>query len=128
MGSEGSLLCSQGPALRPHVTFYNKLIFTVRSCQPLTQSPSRRTTPYRLSATAYSIYSQLSSISRGCILHLKPKNVPCHEDREIFKRNQALFQKNHHHNLLTFSAMQFIFITYLCKKHRLQNTTELFRC
>jgi hypothetical protein len=39
-----------------------KSFFTVRSCRHLAQPPSRRTTPCRLSATAYSIYSQLPSI------------------------------------------------------------------
>jgi len=34
----------------------------VRSCQHLAQSPRWRTTPSWLSATAYSIYSQLPSI------------------------------------------------------------------
>jgi len=33
----------------------------VRSCQHVAQPPSWRTTPCRLSTTAYSIYSQLSS-------------------------------------------------------------------
>jgi len=33
-----------------------------RSCQHLAQSPSWRTTPCRLFATAYSIYSQLPTI------------------------------------------------------------------
>jgi len=37
-------------------------VFTVGICQHLAQLPSRRTTPYRLSATFYSIYSQLPSI------------------------------------------------------------------
>ena len=37
-------------------------IFAVRSCQQLAQPPSWRTTPCLLSATAYSIYSQLPSI------------------------------------------------------------------
>ena len=36
--------------------------FFVRSCQHLSQPPSWRTTPYRLCADAYSIYSQLPSI------------------------------------------------------------------
>jgi hypothetical protein len=37
----------------------------VRGCRPHAQPPSWRTTPCRLSATAYSIYSQLPSISGG---------------------------------------------------------------
>jgi hypothetical protein len=42
--------------------FVTKPVFTVRSCQHLAQPPSWRTTPCRLSATAYSIYWQLPSI------------------------------------------------------------------
>ena len=42
--------------------FATKLFFTVRNCQHVAQPPSYRTTPCRLSATAYSIYSQLPSI------------------------------------------------------------------
>ena len=38
---------------------------TVRNCQKLAQPPSRRTTPCRLSATAYSIHSQLPCISEA---------------------------------------------------------------
>jgi hypothetical protein len=40
----------------------NKKIFTVRGCFPHAQPPSWRITPYRLSATAYSVHSQLSSV------------------------------------------------------------------
>jgi hypothetical protein len=39
--------------------FETKLIFTVKSCQHLAQPPSWRTTPCRMSATAYLIYSML---------------------------------------------------------------------
>ena len=39
-----------------------RYVFIVRSCQHLAQPPSWRTTHCRLSATAYSIYSQLLSI------------------------------------------------------------------
>jgi len=42
--------------------FATKSLFTVRSFQHLAQPPSWRTTPWRLSATACSIYSQLPSI------------------------------------------------------------------
>jgi hypothetical protein len=48
----------------PFVIFRNKLIFTV-SCLSYTQRPSWRTTPCRLSTTAYSIYLQLPFISGG---------------------------------------------------------------
>jgi hypothetical protein len=42
--------------------FVTKPIFTVRSCQHLAQLPSWRTTPCRLSATAYSIYRIFSNL------------------------------------------------------------------
>ena len=51
---------------------------TVRSCQKLDQPPSRRTTPCRLSATPYSIHSQVP-----CILEAVPpsttwgRTMPC---------------------------------------------------
>jgi len=43
-------------------TIRNMILLTVRSCLHLAQPPSRRTTPCRLSATTYSVYSQLPSI------------------------------------------------------------------
>ena len=42
--------------------FVTRYIFTVKSCCHIVQPPSRRTTPCRLSATAYSIYLQLLSM------------------------------------------------------------------
>jgi hypothetical protein len=42
--------------------FVTKPVFMVRRGQHFTQPPSWRTTPYQLSVTAYSIYSQLPSI------------------------------------------------------------------
>jgi hypothetical protein len=42
--------------------FITKPDFTVRSCLHLTQTPGWSTTPCQLSATAYSIYSQLPSL------------------------------------------------------------------
>ena len=41
--------------------FVTKQVFMVKSCQHLTQPPSWRSTPCWLSATAYSLYSQLHS-------------------------------------------------------------------
>jgi len=51
------------------ITWY---IFTVRSCSHLTQPLSWSTIPWRLSATAYSIYSQLPSI-----LEAVPPSATC---------------------------------------------------
>jgi hypothetical protein len=45
--------------------FVTSLFFTVKGCKPHTQPPSWRTTPCRLSAAAYSIYSHLFSIAVG---------------------------------------------------------------
>jgi hypothetical protein len=42
---------------------------------------SWRTTPCRLSATAYSVYSQLPSISGGHLLHPQPEDTPCRGDK-----------------------------------------------
>jgi len=39
-----------------------RYVFMARGCKHLAQPPSWKTTPCRLSATTYSIYSQLSSI------------------------------------------------------------------
>jgi hypothetical protein len=44
-------------------------------------TPRWRTTSCRLSATAYSIDSQLPTISGVCLLHPQPEDVPCHGDR-----------------------------------------------
>jgi hypothetical protein len=36
---------------------------------------------FMLSATAYSLYSQLPSISGGRLLHLQPEDATCHGDK-----------------------------------------------
>jgi hypothetical protein len=56
------------------MNFRNKLIFYGEQLLAHAQPPSWRTTPFRLSATAYSIYSQLPSISGGRLLHPQPKD------------------------------------------------------
>jgi hypothetical protein len=48
--------------------FVTSWFFAVRRC-PLAQPQSWRIIPFRLSATVYSIYLQLPSISGGCLLH-----------------------------------------------------------
>jgi hypothetical protein len=55
----------------------------------VTCPPPSWTTPYLLSMTAYSTYSQLSSISGGCLLHLEPEYWSCH-GRERIPLNMAL--------------------------------------
>jgi hypothetical protein len=51
------------------------------NCYPLAYPPSRRTILCRLSATAYSIYSQLPSVSGGRLLHLQPDEALCRGKR-----------------------------------------------
>ena len=45
--------------------FVTRYVFTMRNCEHLTQSPSWKTSPCRLSATAYLIYSQPPSILKA---------------------------------------------------------------
>jgi hypothetical protein len=74
MESEGSSLCSQKPATGPYpvqVRCALKHFVTIKNfygeglSAPRPTPPSWRTTPCRLSATAYSIYSQLPSVPGG---------------------------------------------------------------
>jgi hypothetical protein len=65
------------------VFFRNKLISYGEELLAPRPTPSRRTTPFRLSATAYSIYSQLPFIPGGLLLHLEPEDAPCRGDLRI---------------------------------------------
>jgi hypothetical protein len=60
---------SEGPVKVQSFMEYICQVFTVISCQPLAQPPNGRTTPCQLSATVYSIYSRLPSISGRRLLH-----------------------------------------------------------
>jgi hypothetical protein len=53
----------------------------VRICQHLTQPPSWRTTPSRLSATAYLPYSHYPP-HWNLFFHLQPEDAPCHGDKD----------------------------------------------
>jgi hypothetical protein len=64
----------------------------VRSCSLLCQSLSRRTTPCRISAIAYLIYSQLPSISGGRLLHPQPEDAPCRGN--ICTHNMAKWRRD----------------------------------
>jgi hypothetical protein len=44
-------------------------------------TPGRRNTPCQLSVTAYSVYSQLPSISVGRLFHPQPEDAPCRGDK-----------------------------------------------
>jgi hypothetical protein len=68
------------PILRPSATFrYN--IFTTRIWKPHAQFSRWRYTPCRFSATDYSIYSQLPSISGGRLFRLQPEDAQCSSDK-----------------------------------------------
>jgi hypothetical protein len=56
----------------------------------LVPRPSSRTTPLRLSATAYSIHSQLPSISGGRLLHPQPEDAPCGDDKGPIQYERTL--------------------------------------
>jgi hypothetical protein len=60
--------------------FVNKIIIYSEELLVPRPTPSLRTTPCQLSTTAYSIYSQLGSISGGRLLHPKSENAPCRGD------------------------------------------------
>ena len=67
--------------------FVTGYVFMVRSCYHLAQPPSWRTTPFRVSATAYSIYLQIpfileaipSSVTWGCSM-LWYQGLTCHSE------------------------------------------------
>jgi hypothetical protein len=61
--------------------FVTSLFFIVRSFKPHARPSNWRTTPCWLSATAYSLYSQLPSIFWGHLLHLQPENAPWRVDK-----------------------------------------------
>jgi hypothetical protein len=77
------------PSLRLCVTFRNKLVIYVEELLAPVPTFKLEVTPCRLSATAYSVYSQLSSISGDRLLHSQPQDVPCRPDRDPL--NMGLF-------------------------------------
>jgi hypothetical protein len=54
--------------------------FTVGVVSPR-PTPKLEDDPCQLSATAYSIYSQLPSISGGQLVHPQPEDAPCRDDK-----------------------------------------------
>jgi hypothetical protein len=63
------------------VNFCNKIMFYGELLLAPTPNPKLRNSPCRLSATAYSIYSQLPSVSGGRFLHPQPEDAPCRGDK-----------------------------------------------
>jgi hypothetical protein len=63
------------------VVFCNMLDSLRWVVSPHAQPTNLRTAPCRISATAYSIYSQLPSTSGDLLLHLQPENAPCRGDK-----------------------------------------------
>jgi hypothetical protein len=58
------------------MNFRNKLIFHGEELLAPRPTPKLEDHPCRLSATAYSIYSRLPSISGGHLLHPQPEDAP----------------------------------------------------
>jgi hypothetical protein len=69
------------PGPRRFETFRNVLQFYSEGLLTHAQPSSSSTTPCLLSATSYSIYSQLPSISVGFLLHPQPEDTPCRGDK-----------------------------------------------
>jgi hypothetical protein len=76
------------PCNRPFVTICNRILSLWWEVVSPTPNQSQTTTPCRLSATAYSLYLQLSSIFGGCFFHLEPKDVPHLMKLTISSRNE----------------------------------------
>jgi hypothetical protein len=70
------------PSTRPCITFLIVRVSYVEELLPLAQPPKWRTTLFRLSATACSIYSQLPSVSGDRHRHPQPEDAPCRGDRD----------------------------------------------
>jgi hypothetical protein len=75
-------LFKESVKVRRHLwRFLRGLFFTVSSL-PQAQPRSWRTIPYRPTATAYWICSQLPSICGGLLLHLQPEDTLCRLTRD----------------------------------------------
>jgi hypothetical protein len=76
---------SYEPILQGFLTFHVPNLMSIFRCLEgllaPAQSPSWRTTRCRLSATAYSVYLQLRSISGCRLLHPQPVDAPCRGDK-----------------------------------------------
>jgi hypothetical protein len=59
---------------------FRKAFLMVRSCWPLTGPRGWSSTPCRLAATAYSVYSRLRSVFGGSPLHPRLDDAPCRGD------------------------------------------------
>jgi len=77
----------------------------VRSCQHLTQTPSCRTTPCQLSATAYTIYSQLPPYwTYWRLFHPpQPEDKSCRGDRDpTYPGHSPIYLHEMHNDNFTF--------------------------
>jgi hypothetical protein len=68
------------PSMRLFQNFCNLIFHEKRLFVP---RPSWRTTPYRLSTSAYSLYSQLPYIAGGHFLQPQPEDAPCCGDKWV---------------------------------------------
>jgi len=85
METEDSLLCSHEPTFNSEALcniFYDSGLYCEELLAPCPNSKSWRTTPFRLPAAAYSVYSQLPSTSAGSFLHPQSEDAPHCDDRD----------------------------------------------
>jgi len=62
--------------------FRNNHFFKARNCYNLPQPPKLKDHHLSAAATAYSIHSQLSSLSGGLLFHQQPEDAPCRDDSD----------------------------------------------
>jgi len=100
--------------------------------------PNCTATPYQLSATGYSIYSQISSIYRGRLLSPQPEDAPCRGERDSRNMNfTRITTKTKYHTLwftsvtmkcITFFVLQLHFRLRKCKsKDNSKSCADFFK-
>jgi hypothetical protein len=100
--TEGSSSCSQESDIRPvqvrgSTEHFVTGTFLRWGLLAPAQPPSWKATPCRLSATAYSIYSQLPSISGDRLPHPQPEDAPCRRHLLFYISNVCEQNTNYRH-------------------------------
>jgi hypothetical protein len=107
------------PILRPFVTFCNAFLFYGGELSAPRPTPKLEGHPCRLSATAYSIYLQLPSISGGRLLHPQPEDVPCRGDKGSTCHSfQHIPQVIHYIYLSVWKTIHYIYLSVWKTKSR----------
>jgi hypothetical protein len=105
------------PGPRPLLNVRNKLIFYGEELLAPRQTPKLEDHPCRLSATTYSIYSQLPSITGGRVLHPQPEDAPCRGDKgpTLTSLNDCLL-------------LLYYYYYYYCYHHLLNYSFDFYYC